>query len=355
MVGTVGSRSLKWPGGRGPIWFPLTELGATVLYTVEEAGGCRRMVDGGQVVHGLAASETGECVYDSGNPLSPSEVYRRRPEGQIERLTDLNPWLGSMRLPSPEEYWYNGLNGARVHAWVMKPVGFEAGRRYPLALQVHCSMFSWDFNIDFQCLASAGYVVAYFNQLGTTAGYGQAYTMASPGDQGGRDFEEIMIGVDDLIAKGYVDEKRMGVTGTSCGGFLSNWIVGHTDRFAAAIPQASISDYISFFGTSDIGPECTEGETLANPWTDLTAVWRQSPIQYVENIRTPVLLLHGAEDHRCALAQAEEMFAALRWLGKEVELVIFEGESHGMSRTGRPGNRIERLHRILGWFGKYLL
>ena len=246
------------------------------------------------------------------------------------------------------------MDGAKVHAWVLKPPNFDPTQRYPTIVYVHCSMFSWDFNHEFQCLAAAGFVVAYFNQRGTTAGYGQDWTRASEGDQGGKDYEEIMLGVDELLSRPYVDGNRLGVTGGSCGGFMTNWIVGHTDRFKAAVTQRSITNQISMFGTSDIGPECTLGETSDTPWSSLEAVWRQSPIAYAEQIHTPLLIVHSTEDHRCPLEQAEQLFAALRWLGREVELVIFEGENHGLSRGGRPGNRIERLRRIGGWFEKHL-
>jgi len=151
-----------------------------------------------------------------------------------------------------------------------------------------------------------------------------------------------------------MDYGLLGVTGGSCGGFMTNWIVGHTDRFAAAVTQRSISNQISFFGTADIGPECTEGETGHNPWTNLESVWRQSPLAYAANIHTPLLIIHSDEDYRCPLEQAEQLFAALRWMGREVELVIFQGESHGLSRGGRLGNRIDRQRRILDWFQRYL-
>ncbi len=215
-------------------------------------------------------------------------------------------------------------------------------------------MFSWDFSHEFQCLVQAGFVLTYFNQRGTTAGYGQAWTRASEGDQGGKDFDESMLGVDHLLERPYVDAARLGVTGGSCGGFMTNWIVGHTNRFAAAVTQRSITNQISFFGTADIGPECTEGETGTNVFRDLDSSWRQSPLAYAEAITTPLLILHSDQDHRCPLEQAEQLFAALRWMRREVELVIFEGESHGLSRGGRPGNRIGRLRQILGWFERYL-
>ncbi|MDA0699659.1 MAG: prolyl oligopeptidase family serine peptidase [bacterium] len=146
----------------------------------------------------------------------------------------------------------------------------------------------------------------------------------------------------------------MRLTGGSCGGFMTNWVIGHTHRFKAAVTQRSVVNQISFFGTSDIGPEGTERETGTNAWRDMASAWRQSPLAYADRIETPLLIVHSDEDFRCALEQAEQLFAALRWMGKEVEMVVFEGENHGLSRGGRPGNRIERLRRIGGWFERHL-
>ena len=158
--------------------------------------------------------------------------------GESRKLTDLNPWLRDHALSSPQSLWYDGVDGAKVHGWLMQPLDFDPARKYPLVLYVHCSMFGWDFNHEFQVYANAGYAVAYFNQRGTTAGYGQAWTKASEGDQGGADYEEIMLGVDELVKLPWLDEARMGVTGGSCGGFMTNWVVGHTDRFAAGVSPA---------------------------------------------------------------------------------------------------------------------
>jgi len=345
--------TVKWATGDDWIYFLLTEQGATNLYRINTAGEYERIVSGESVTFEYSPAAGGLCAYGQADPANPGELYLWR-NGQTRRLSDFNPWLRDIRLSPPESYWYDGVDGAKVHGWVIKPLDFKPGHKYPTILYVHCSMFSWDFNHEFQVYANAGFVVAYFNQRGTTAGYGQAWTRASEGDQGGKDFEEIMLGVDDLIARGYVDEARIGVTGGSCGGFMTNWIVGHTDRFAAAVTQRSIVNQISMFGTSDIGPECTIGETGTHAWDDLDLSWRQSPIAYAKQINTPLLILHAEQDYRCTLEQAEELFAILRWLGKEVELVIFEGENHGLTRGGRPGNRIEHQRRILGWFQKYL-
>jgi dipeptidyl aminopeptidase/acylaminoacyl peptidase len=135
---------------------------------------------------------------------------------------------------------------------------------------------------------------------------------------------------------------------------MTNWIVGHTNRFAAAVTQRSVVNLVSKFGTSDNGPEQATSEGAQPPWVDVDTLWRSSPLAYAHQVQTPLLILHSEEDHRCPLSQAEELFAALRWLGREVELVVFEGEHHGLSRSGRPGNRIERQRRIIAWFDRYL-
>ena len=345
--------TMKWAADDPWIYFLMTEQGAANLYRINTAGDYEKLVGGDSVTFEYSPAFGGAVAYGQADPSNPGELYVWQ-NGDNRKLTHLNPWLRDHRLAKPQSYWYEGVEDAKVHAWLMKPLDFAADRKYPLVLYVHCSMFSWDFNHEFQVYANAGYAVAYFNQRGTTAGYGQAWTKASEGDQGGKDFEEIMLGVDELTARPYIDSDRMGVTGGSCGGFMTNWVVGHTDRFAAAVTQRSITNQISFFGTSDIGPECTGGETRTDPWRDLQSSWHQSPIAYIDDIHTPLLIIHSDEDYRCALEQAEQMFAALRWRGKPVELVIFEGENHGLSRGGRPGNRIERQHRILGWFKKYL-
>ncbi|MEM7734333.1 MAG: S9 family peptidase [Deinococcota bacterium] len=348
--------TVKWPAADPWIYFLLTVQGATQLHRVNPLGMHEILVEGPQVVFDYSPAANSCVAYGMATPASPGELYLHQGSetSKTTQLTSLNPWLRDHRLAAPEEYWFAGLEDAKVHGWLLKPPHFDETKTYPTIVYVHCSMFSWDFSHEFQCLVNSGYVLTYFNQRGTTAGYGQAWTRASEGDQGGKDYEETMLGVNDLSKRAYVDADRLGVTGGSCGGFMTNWIVGHTDRFATAVTQRSITNQVSFFGTSDIGPECTEAETGRSPLTSIETSWRQSPIAYAKNITTPLLIIHSDEDYRCPLEQAEQLFAALRWLGKEVELVIFEGESHGLSRGGRPGNRIERQRRILSWFDKYL-
>lgn len=345
--------TVKWPEGSGHIHFLLTVQGASHLYRVVEGESPQEVIGGNSITFEYSPDTQGNVAFGLAHPGSVGELFLLR-DGQRKQITELNPWLHGHQLATPEEYWYAGLDGARVHAWEMKPVDFDPDKRYPVVVYVHCSMFSWDFNHEFQCLANAGYIVVYFNARGTTAGYGQECALGNYYGKHEAEYAEIMLGVDDLITRPYVDASRMGVTGGSCGGFMTNWIIGHTDRFAAAVTQRSITDLVSKFGTSDNGPEQAEGDGAGRPWDNIELIWRSSPIAYAPEMKTPTLIIHSTEDHRCTLSQAEELFAALRWYGCEVEMVIFEGESHGLSRGGRPGNRIERLHRISGWFNKYL-
>ena len=346
--------TVKWPHGDAWIYYLVTEQGAAHLYRTDVDGNAERVTDGPSITFEYSPAANGVCAYGRSDPANPGDLYVVQGDAHT-RLTDLNPWLNDHLLSRPEEYWFDGLEGDRVHGWVMKPPGHSEDRRYPAVFYVHCSMFSWDFSHEFQCITNRGYVLAYFNQRGTTAGYGQAWTRASEGDQGGADYRETMLGVDDVLDRyPSVDPGRLGVTGGSCGGFMTNWIVGHTNRFKAAVTQRSITNFVSFAGTSDLGPEYVLGEIATSPFRSLHETWRQSPLAYVQHVETPLLIIHSSEDHRCALEQAEQLFAALRWQRKEVEMVVFEGESHGLSRGGRPGNRIERLRRIIGWFDTHI-
>jgi dipeptidyl aminopeptidase/acylaminoacyl peptidase len=345
--------TVKWPGGEGPISFLLTERGAVHLYEVGPAGGARPVVDEDAVVFEYDPAPGGLVAIGIASTLEVGDLYLVE-GGRRRRLTHLNPWLCDRRLAMPESGSYEGLDGRDVHTWLVRPLDLAPERRAPTVVYVHCSMFSYDFSLEVQCLAAAGYVVSYSNARGTTAGYGQASAFGNYYGKQEEEFAELMLGVDELARLPFVDPERLGVTGGSCGGFMTNWIVTHTDRFKAAVTQRSIADLVSKFGTSDNGPEQALSEGAAPPWADVETLWRNSPIAYADRVSTPLLILHAAEDHRCTLEQAEELFAALRWLGKRVEMVVFEGESHGLSRSGRPGNRIEHLRRLMGWFDEHL-
>jgi dipeptidyl aminopeptidase/acylaminoacyl peptidase len=214
-------------------------------------------------------------------------------------------------------------------------------------VQYGCSFFH-----EMQCLAARGYVVVYANPRGSS-GYGLKFMSSIHADWGNLDYKDVMRVADWIGARPYVDKRRIGVTGGSYGGYMTNWLVGHTDRFRAAVTQRSVVNLESMYGTCDYG--YTLGRELGGtPWKNVAMLRRQSPLTFVKNIKTPLLIIHSEQDLRCSIEQAEQLFACLRFLGREVEFVRFEGESHGLSRDGRPQNRAERLRRIIAWFDKHL-
>jgi dipeptidyl aminopeptidase/acylaminoacyl peptidase len=290
------------------------------------------------------------------DPWSPGDLYVMK-GGAETRLSEFNPWLADRDLRIPEKHVFTAPDGLQIDGWLLKPAGFDASRRWPLVMEVHGgphAQYGWAFFHEFQVLAGMGFLVFAANPRGSD-GRTEDFKRAVVRDWGGKDYLDLMSALDQLIERtGFVDTERMGIGGGSYGGFMTNWVIGQTDRFRAAVAMRSISNLVSEYGQHDIVP-WGRLEMGAEPWPDADELWQRSPIRYVRNVKTPLLLTHGEMDLRCAISQAEEMFGALRLLGKEVEMVRFPGESHDLSRGGRPDRRLERLLRIAGWFGKHLL
>lgn len=293
------------------------------------------------------------------NPTQLQEVFVRstEPSGELQRVTNFNTnLLSEMALSTPEYMPYTGYEGWPMDGWIMKPRDFDPAKKYPLIVEIHggpATQYGYGFFHEMQLLTAAGYVVLYTNPRGSI-GYGRDFSLAVRGAWGEKDSLDILAGVDALLQKGYIDESRIGVTGGSYGGFMTNWLVGHTDRFKAAVTQRSVVNLASDFGSCDFGWTFADDELDTTPWDDLERYMRMSPITYVKNIHTPLLILHSEQDLRCNIEQAEQLFAALKYMGREVLFVRFEGQSHGLSRGGHPHSRLERLRHILGWFEKYL-
>ncbi len=354
-------------GEEPPIW---SADGKHLLFVLSDSGSvqlCRVPVDGGPVerltpegmeLAGLSPDRARRrLALSTSTHTRPGEVAVLDPAegGEPRVLTSHNRgFLERWAVAEPEEVWVPTAPGTRVQGWILKPPAFEAGKRYPAVLEIHGGphmMYGHSFFHEIQLLAARGYVVYWTNPRGSQ-GYGEEFTGAIHRNWGGPDYDDLMAAVDHLLELGYVDETRMGVTGGSYGGYMTNWIVGHTDRFKAAVTQRSVVNLYSFYGESDFGYDF-EWEFMGRPWEDeetSLAYLRMSPIHYVKQVKTPLLIIHSEEDHRCPVSQAEELFTALKVLKKEAEFVRFEGESHGLSRGGRPRNRRERLERILAWF-----
>lgn len=275
----------------------------------------------------------------------------------VRRITRVNDeLLSSVELSLPEEFVAVSSDGTKVQGWLMKPVGLKEGRRYPVALEIHGgphSAYGYVFHHEFQLLASRGYGVVFCNPRGSI-GHGQDYAQAIRHDWGGVDYQDIMSAADYAAAQPWVDPERMGVLGGSYGGYMTNWIVTQTDRFKAAVTMRSTCNRLSQFGASDAAFMNGEFEFDGDPWDNPQAYLGVSPLMYVRNVKTPVMIIHSEEDLRCPMEQAEEWFVALKKTGKTVVFVRFPGENHELSRSGKPKHRIERLEFILAWLDRYL-
>ena len=346
--------TVAWPGGTGDLWFLSTDRGRVHLCRVDPDDGRPRVEVGGNgVVFAFSVANDGSVAYGRTDPRTVGDLYLLG-ETAPRRIAALNAWVEDHALSEPIEMNVVTDAGDSVHAWEMKPIERQQGVPYPAIVQVHCSMFSWGFSHENQCLVTAGFVVHYANQVGTTAGYGQAHALGNYVGHQHLEAAEILFAVDELARRPYVDASRIGVTGGSCGGYMTNWLVTRTDRFRAAVTQRSIANLVSKFGTGDNGPEQATAEGARPPWSNVDTLWRNSPLAHVHRVTTPMLILHASDDHRCPLSQAEEWFSALRWQGVPTQLVVFEGESHGLTRSGRPSNRLDHLCRLRDWFTTHL-
>jgi dipeptidyl aminopeptidase/acylaminoacyl peptidase len=274
------------------------------------------------------------------------------------RLTSFNDELFTqLTMNQPEEIWYTSFDGKKIQGWILKPPGFEAAKKYPLILQIHGgphAAYGNTFTHEFQWMAAKGYVVLYTNPRGSS-NYGQEFGNIIQFRYPGDDYRDLMAGVDEVLKKGYIDESRMGVTGGSGGGLLTNWVVTQTTRFKAAVSQRDISDWSNFWYTADF-TLFTPTWFRKAPFEDPADFAQRSPITHVAKIQTPLMFILGDEDWRTPpAAGGEELFRALKYLKRPTVMVRFPGENHELSRSGKPWHRVERLQHIVGWFDKWLL
>lgn len=277
--------------------------------------------------------------------------------GKLTQLTKINDELFSqLNLTHPEEVWYTSFDGRKIQGWIQKPPNFDASKKYPFILEIHGgphAAYGFTFTHEFQWMAAKGYVVLYTNPRGSTS-YGQDFGNIIQYNYPGDDYKDLMAGVDEVLKRGYIDETKMGVTGGSGGGVLTNWTVGHTQRFKAAVSQRSISDWAGFWYTADFTlfqPTWFRGA----PWEDPQDFVNRSPITHIKNVTTPMMFIEGEADWRTPPNEGgEAMFRALKYRKIPTVMVRFPNESHELSRSGAPWHRIERLQHIVNWFDKYL-
>jgi dipeptidyl aminopeptidase/acylaminoacyl peptidase len=350
-----------WSPDGTMIYFNAARYGNGPLYSVpaQGRGDLEPVVSDPGAVLQFSIDKTGHRIaYLFGDMTNPVDLFIRdcRKE-ETRRLTGINRRiLRQVDLGKTEEVWFTGPDRTPVQGWILKPPGFNARKQYPAILEIHGGPMLQYGNLfmhEFYYLAAQGYVVFFCNPRGSQ-GYGEKHSKAIWGNWGKADYADIMAWTDLVARKPYIDRKRIGVTGGSYGGFMINWIIGHTTRFKAAVTQRSIVNMISKYGTGDYNWLLEYRFGGKPPWEAIRRYWHQSPLAYFRKVKTPTLVIHSEEDHRCPIEQGEQAFVALKRLGVDTEMIRFPEEPHGLSRTGRTDRRIARLKHILRWFDRYL-
>ena len=358
-------------GGNLPLWTPdgqsLIEIygkeGRTILASFDiSKGTATDLTNGNQaVVRFRASPDRSKIIYSVSTPSRINDLFALdtapsgKPPVQITRVNE--PLFSKLTLTEPEEISYRSFDGKKIQAWIQKPPGFEASKKYPLILDIHGgphAAYGYIFEHEFQWMAAKGYVVLYPNPRGSTT-YGQEFGNIIQYRYPGDDYKDLMAGVDELIKRGFIDDKKLGVTGGSGGGLLTNWIVGQTDRFAAAVAQRDIANWSDWWYTADFTlfqPNWFRGP----PFDQEQDFKARSPITYIKKVKTPMMFILGEADHRTPPgAGGEQMFRALKFRKIPTVMVRFPDESHELSRSGQPWHRVERLQHIVGWFDHWLM
>jgi dipeptidyl aminopeptidase/acylaminoacyl peptidase len=358
-VHDVGAGDLiQWSADSQRLWFVVSTSGDTQVCVIDATGGDPNSLNamfevGGfhiQVDERLAAATMGTGT-------TPQELYVRKFGGRWTERTHFNrAWQEEVQIATPESVEISNGDGGYVPGWLLQPPDFDPSQKYPLVLYVHGGPHLQYGNMLFhelQFLAAEGYVVLYTNPRGSR-GYGEAHTGAIKGDWGGADFRDIMAAADYATGLNYVNANRTAIMGGSYGGFMTAWAIGHTDRFTCAIADRLVANLHSMSGTTDF-PFQHSVYFRGNAWEDPSDLWRCSPLAYAGRITTPLLIIHSDGDLRCPIGQADELFAALRQQRKTVEFVRYPPEtSHGLSRSGPPDMRLDRLRRNLAWLDRWL-
>jgi dipeptidyl aminopeptidase/acylaminoacyl peptidase len=355
----AGSLTPAWSKDGSHLLDVVAKQGRAILVRIDATDGkITELSRGDQAVEQFTATADGKVVVmNISTPTMIDELFVLNQNGSQRQITDLNgPLFSELNLTAPEEMWYTSFDGKKIQAWIQKPPDFDANKKYPLILNIHGgphSAYGWVFDHEFQWMAAEGYVVLYPNPRGSTS-YGQDFGNIIQYKYPGDDYKDLMIGVDEMLKKGYIDQQKLGVTGGSGGGLLTDWTVGHTHRFQAAVAQRDIADWASWWYTADF-TLFQANWFKAPPFDDFQDYVNRSPITYIKEVDTPMMFILGEADYRTPpTSGGEQMFRALKFMHKPTVMVRFPGESHELSRSGQPWHRIERLENIVGWFDQYL-
>ena len=344
---------LIWAPDASGVYFTAENEGARHLYFASLTGQVRQVTKGAMVLSVSDISRTGLAIGTASTARAPTDVVAfplLAPEPRA--LTAVNEdVLAGVRLGETEEVWYRSADGLRIQGWIVKPPDFDPTKRYPLLLEIHGgphSMYNVGFSFARQEHVAQGYVLLYTNPRGST-GYGSAFGNAIKNAYPGKDYDDLMAGVDTVLGRGYVDPKRLYVFGCSGGGVLTAWIVGHTNRFAGAASMCPVTNWMSFVGTTDSPGWYRNFERPF--WEDPAEYLRRSPIMYAGNVTTPTLLMTGVLDLRTPMPQTEEFYMALRYRKVPTAMVRFNNEWHGTSST--PSNFLRTQAYLRDWFARW--
>lgn len=357
-----GGAPLIWSADSQHLYFLVSERGGVYPYRVKVDGThLDKLTDGDFEIADMSLSQDEHhLALLKGDATHPHEVFLAERTGNTLHLTQVTSFnqslLDELAIVQPEEFEVEADDGVKVHGWLLKPPDFDPTHKYPVILMIHGgphAMYGRVFFHEFQLHAAQGYVIAYTNPRGSV-GYGEAFARAIKGDWGNRDFKDLMTVTDYLASLPFVDAERMGVAGGSYGGYMTNWIVGHTNRFKAAITDRSVVNLVSMAGVSDF-PMIPNRYWQGNFWDEPQKLWECSPLAYAGRITTPLLIVHSEGDLRCPISEADQLFAALVRQGKEVLYIRYPTESsHGLSRSGPPDLRRHRLEQYLAWWREKL-
>jgi len=335
----------------GNIYFLMTDGPRCVLCKLKKDGSIDKLIEGNFSVEGFDIDDNGNIYWIKQSFTNPSEIYFND-----KKITSFNEkFLKKFKLKEPEYIRFKASDNVEVEGFVLKPYNDlkKENNKYSAVLEIHGgprTAYGYSFMFEFHLLAYDGHFVLFSNPRGSD-GYGFEFANRIVKDYGNRDYLDLMEFVDEVLKRyNDIDKDRIGVIGGSYGGFMTNWIITKTDRFKLALTQRSISNWISFFGTSDIGWLFGNYEIGKTPFENFDEYIKRSPIFHLKNVKTPLLILHTDKDYRCPLEQAEQLFTALRILNKDVKLIVIPDESHELSRSGKPKHRVERLYHILKWF-----
>jgi dipeptidyl aminopeptidase/acylaminoacyl peptidase len=332
----------------------LSSEGSCSVVSFARDGSAHHIAVGGERdIPGFSRTNDGTIAFAYSTPVVPSEIACVDPYGNEERVTDSNPWLADRSLRAPKRVRPQAEDGPQLDLWILEP---DVPKKAPYVLQVHGgphAAYGFAFVFEFQVIAAHGVGVAYGNPRGSQS-YGHAYADAITGDWGGRDAADVLTILDAAEKSASIDKKRIGVAGGSYGGFMTTWLLGHSNRFACGVSMRAVNDFVSEVGAADLG-WFLERE-VGGPWRDGgRKLFENSPMRNAHKIDVPLLIVHSERDYRCPIDQGEQLFTLLRRLGrKQTEFARFTGDGHGLSRTGKPRNRIFRLRAITHWLIRHL-